>query len=477
MIQRLRPAGLLAIAIIAAAGPRTGFAQGEEGKPVKVSWELTPYRVEICVVVERSARLAAGLERELSEQLVAQAEATFGGPWIVSANQKEVANKSRFLRQVANADERPASNAGAQIDKLIVIGVREQASALQVTAREFDVPTNLWNTPVSRSVLQLSRLPMEAFGALQAAWSPVLRIDTVDKETVGVTLRAGSLPKRDGSYLSLDRSLPFSVLTIQIDKEGKPKTDSITPLPWTFLLPLSAPGSAVTASTSRATFKCRLHTALGGSPIPDYHPLQARLAVAIPKSTAGTRLMLLDQESPGAPLEGYEVFLGPVESTPSSSGPEKVGVTNRSGELEIPAGDGALRRLIVSHGGEALVNRPYLPGLKGELKISLANDRRRLELAAEIASAQDELTDTLGRLAVLGARAQDGVTRRDLSAVNRATAELKNVATLTALRNRVTALESKLAAADEVTRSRLAPAIAQFKTSVEALHAGLAAAR
>jgi hypothetical protein len=353
---------------------------------------------------------------------------------------------------------------------VLVIGLREIDGQFQITARDYSVALGIWNVPVPRKTDQLRRIPAEAFAAMQAAWTPLLRIDTVDKDTAAVTLRAGSLPKRDGTYLAVDHQTAFSVYLLQIDKSGAPVSQGLAPVPWTFLLPLAIPGGS-SSGGSRATFKCRLHTAVDGNPIPEFHPLLLRLGGAIPKTSTSSRLSLVDQEAPHAPLEGYEVFFAPSDGSGVSKTPQKIGVTGRSGELELPAGDGSLRRLIVKHGGEELANRPYVPGLRSEVKLRLPSNRLRLELAAELAAAEDELIDAVGRVTVLTARLQDGLVKRDIANVGRVSQEIKSVAAMGPLTNRLAALDSQLAAADDATRARMKPAVDKLKKEVEALQA------
>lgn len=460
---------LLTLAACAVASANCA-AQVDIARGVK-SWEFTPYRIEIRVLVEPSALLAPGLEAELQRNLVAQAEANLGGPWIVSSPSQPLPNAGKLQRQLSNLDESAPLETSKDVDKVLVVGVREVRGELQVTAREWDVALNSWNTPVDHTVAQVGRLPAETFAALQAAWGPILRIDAVDKETVTVTLKGGSLPRRDGSFLPLDRQRPFAVFLLPTDKAGVPNQTEIKLAPWTYLSLLSTPGSTAASGTSRASFKCRLHTALGGTPIPEYHPLLQRLAIAKPRSSAPSTLLLVDQEEPHAPLEGYDVFLAPIDATSATVTPQKIGATGRNGKVELPGGDGSLRRLIVSHGGEELARRPYAPGLRSEVRLRLPSNRQRLELAAEVTAAEDEFVDALGRLTILGIRLQDSMAKRDFTNAPRIAQELKSTAAMPSLTNRISALESRLANADEATRSRFTPVLANLKQGMESLQA------
>ena len=179
--------------------------------------------------------------------------------------------------------------------------------------------------------------------------------------------------------------------------------------------------------------------------------------------------MLVDQEEPNDPLEGYEVYLASIEATSATVKPQKVGVTGRSGEVKLPAGDGSLSRLIVMHGGEELTRRPYLPGLRSEVRLRLPSNRQRLELAAEVTAAEDEFLEEIGRLTILGLRLQDSLTKRDLTGAPRIAQELKATAELAPLMNRLGTLEAKINSADEATKSRFGPLIARLKAEADTL--------
>jgi len=465
---------LLAFVFAAACSAFAVPARGQETAATKASWELTPYRMEICVVVEPSAQLTRTFESELTRQLVAQLEAAYSGPWQVSAGKSVTKGRGALLKSLALLDDSPDLKGTAGFDKLLVVGVQERQSGFRITVRERETFSEMWNIPIERSTVQASRILPETLAAVQAASGTVLRIDSVDKDIVTVTLRGGSLPKRDGSFLAIDRNATFGLHLLQTDKQGKPNLETLKPLPWSFLTPINAPGPTATVAGSRATFKCRFHTAIGGSPIPEYHPLQLRLAYLLPKSTASTKLILVDKQDPQPPLEGYEVFLAPIDGSAASAAPVRVGVSNRSGEVVVPAGDGALRRLIISHGGEELFRRPYAPGLREEAKIALPSGRRRLELAADVAAAEDDLFDVVGRMMVLTARVEDAVKRRDVAAANRAAADTASLTSLTELLNRATELEKQLASEDPATRNRLLPRIIIVKTFLEGAKSGLA---
>ncbi len=433
------------------------------------TWELRPYRIELCVVVEPSARLPAQFENDLSRQLTAQTQAAQGGPWQVTANQKLADPRHRLLRELPVNDPPTAIEADKQIDKLIFVAIREQAGQFQITAREWDVVTRLWNVPITRTTAQPGRLAAEGLIAVLDAFGPLARIDAVAEGAVTLCLRAGALPRRDGTFLSVDRDAVFRPVLLQADKQGTPQPATAQVIPWTYLIPAALPTTS-SSNLNRAVFKCSRPTALDGEMIPSYHPLQPRLAVGLARSIAPIRLQVVDADSPNLPLEGYEVR-SRAAVLPVTAKLEPHGLTRRDGRLEIPAGDGGLRWVGILHGGEPLAVRPIVAGLHGELKIFVKSDRRRLELAAALVELNDDLLDFAGRLTILGTRVQAAVAKRDVTQIGRLSQETRALAANNPFPARVTELERQIAATDEGTRNRLAPALDQAKATLATLKA------
>jgi hypothetical protein len=417
-----------------------------------LSWELTPYRIELCVLVEPSARLTSQLERDLSARLTAGAQSAQDGIWQISSNQKHAAARSRLFRELTLPDPPAAVETEKGIDKVIFIAVREQAGQFQITAREWDAMTRLWNIPVKRETAQLGRLAAEGLTAVQDAFGPVGRIDDYEKGAASLRLRGGSLPRRDGSYLTPDRRLVYRPVMVPIDKNGTPQTGSSTVVPWAYFVPQSTPGT----TAARAVIKCNFHRAVDKNVIPDYHPLQLRLAVGLARSSDPIRVQIVDDESAGQPLEGLAIRSRDLNS---SSGEKFAaqGTTGRDGRTVI-SGSGPVWVQIVAS-GEPLAARPLIPGLQAEWQIPVHNDRQRLQLAASLDELHDDLLDLEIRTAILGVRLQQSVQARDLTGSARLLQEIRALGSNPRFPARLAELEKQFAAADEATRARLQPSL------------------
>ena len=458
---------LLFFALIA---PELLRANGPETASSPTSWELTPYRIQLCVLVQPSARLQLR-EADFAEQLAAQALAANGGPWQVTVNQKFASARNRWQRELPSADPPAALEAEANCDKVILVAIREQAGQFQLTAREWDATTRLWNIPVTRAISQSGLLLDESLTAVQAAFGPLIRIEEITDASTGILARTrgGAIPKRDGSPWAIPAGKFFRPVIVQTDKQGQsqPATSKVVPLSY-----LNVLSPAPTSGTNRGVLKCGGAAAIGGDVFPAWHPAQLRLGVGLAPSSLPVRVKVVDadtaEQNTPQPLAGYELQRkNPLDEQAKQN--SVLGVTNQQGMVERVDVAPGLSWISVARGGAVLGSRPVIPGLQSEVVIAVKNDRRRLELAAAIAELNDDLLDTLGRLAVLVARQREAILKRDLAATGKVSQEIVAAANSTRLASRLTDLEKQAAATDEGTKARLAPELQKARHAIERL--------
>jgi hypothetical protein len=461
-----------ALAALLIGGLPQRASRADDGPPTATSWELSPQRVQLTVYVDPSPRLSPSLEADLPRKLAAQASVVLGGPYQFSANNQLAALKSRMLIELPRpespndkllADKVPQKAA----DKLLFMVAQEQQGAVTVTAREYDQTCRVWNVPVTRRLQQANQVEAEALSALVAALAPLGRIDSEDsslqdKGFVRLKLKGSRLPKRDGTLLVVDEHTVLRPIVVRQDANGA--TQSATIIPSTFLVPASEGAGG----SSSGSLRYQLHSGLRDNLLPAYHPHQPRLALGVVKSELPTRLKLVDAADESVPLEGYDVLTQSLAGD-TSAPPNKVGSTDRRGELNLP-GMG-LSRLIIARGDEHLMSTLVMGGLQAELQVSIPSDRRRLELSAELAEFQDELVDLAARQAVTALRLQEGLKKADIALVGKLSEELKNALTNHRLEPRLAEVKKSLASADEATRQRLQPQITQAEQVLEQLRA------
>ena len=465
-LMSLVSALLGAVTLARADGPATA------AQPT--AWELTPYRIQICVVVQPSPRLLAAQEVELAKQLAAQAQILNGGPWQVSVNQKFAANRSRWQRELPLADPPAALETDKDVDKVILVAIREQAGQFQITAREWDSLARLWNVSVARTANQTGRIAAEALAAVQEAFGPVIRIEEITDKSTSILARArgGAIPKRDGSFLAIPTGTFLRPVLVQADKQGLPQPATSTVIPATYLAVLAA---ASPTGSNRGVMKCGSAHALEGDFFSAYHPAQLRIAVGLARSTLPVRVRVVDADASDQPLAGYEVRRGladPVKGMTMSA----AGVTNSEGYVDRVDLGAGMTWVLVARGAAVLGGRPVVAGLQSEVVIAVKNDRRRLELSAAIAELNDDLLDTLSRQTVLMFRQREAVLKRDITLTGRLSQELRTNANNPRLAARLADLEKQVASTDEATQERLAADLQKAKHGVERLKEALSAA-
>ena len=358
-------------------------------------WGLTPYRIRLLVVCDETPWLTPELQTDLCEDISARVDALLGAAWKFNA---ETADDD--LRRAMDADvlignvppptfeSLPAAFADelAELDKLLLLGIRTSGGELRLSVRELDVRTRRWGTAVCKPVRQLAKLRDVSLWAIFEAFAPLAIIQKVEGKQVVLQPKASALPLRDKSLSLVHADDVFQPILRYNDREGKPRR--ITAIPWTFLTVEEIDSGKLT---------CRLHSGLRT-------PLSGRrrgrieqfaLAVRVPKRP--TTLVLQSRTEGEQLLGGYDVFAHPPDSTTTVH----IGRTDHRGSVVVPPAEHPLRILLVRNGDHTLARLPLVPGMKDILTAAVPDDRGRLQAEGFINGLQEELVDTVSRREVL----------------------------------------------------------------------------
>jgi hypothetical protein len=380
--------------LVCAAAAQTGLSQ--DAAP---AWELRPYRIQVLVAVDREDAALAALDRELPAYLEARALAVEGGAWQLRAAPASPTLRQSMLESLEQVLETSLPADSLEADKVLLLVVARSGDGYVARARELDVVANLWNAIVAVPGRQQVLIKQAAFAALRAAFSAQARIDQVEENSVTLRLRAAALARPDGTIAQLAAGSVFCPVLVDVDRRGKPIPGKAVAAPWTYLHATQRTGSVL---------NCRLETALAEAPIPSYHPLRQRWALAVARGSGPTRLKLVSSVSPDLPLEGYDVqAIDGLPSGGAADGParEIVGHTDRQGEVSIsPSPTAVVRTIVIKRGNLELARAPLAPGLVPQITLEVPESRRRLEIEAALAEVEDALADLAARRAVLAAR-------------------------------------------------------------------------
>ena len=352
-------------------------------------WELTPYRIQILLATGPAAELTPELEADLRADLVTQVDTLVGAAWEVAVvNPVDLAPALRRAMiwefEALTIESLPEES--LQFDKVILLVISADPNAYRVTARELDVRTEVWSSPVRVSVWQTAKLRDAAFQAVWRAFAPLAQLATVEDKQVSLRLRASGFSVRDKTFSPAKAGDLFRPVIRYNNREGKPLR--ITVVPWTFL---------TVEEVTRAELKCKLHTGLRS-------PLSGRrrgrieqLALAVIPPRQPTRLTLTSRTDPEQVLPGYDVYAHPPDSKTTTL----LGRTDRHGSLTIDPADHPLRVLLVKNGGELLARLPLVPGMPAEISAPIANDDQRLRAEGFIKGFEEQLVDLVTRREVL----------------------------------------------------------------------------
>ena len=354
-------------------------------------WELTPYKINLLVADELATGLGSGRAAGLANQVAEHAVNIVGGAWDLSAAVAPEPLATRMTVELASIefDDLPPEMSDA--DKVILLTVAEGHLGWRILVREFDMATGVAGLSVIRDVPQAQALAPEAFRAVLEAFSPLARIESVERKKVTMRLRAAALSPRDPSLRWVETGALFRPVARITDRQGN--TSSIRPIEWTYLYVESISGSVA---------ECTMYTDLRSALTGRRRGRVELLAVAVRPVGGTTTITFRSRSDPESPLMGYEVY----DRGPGTDAPEFLGRTDRDGRLRVGPGPAPLRVLWVTSGNQPLARLPLLPGRRTEIVVDLPDDTPRILALGFITGVQEELVDLVTRREVLIALAR-----------------------------------------------------------------------
>ena len=129
-------------------------------------WELTPYRIEVLIAFAPAPELTPQLRSELGGSLVDRAELLVGATWEITAVPAPPALQPAMISAIESVTLESLPAGSLQSDKVMLLAISQSTDGCRVTARELDVPTQIWSTPVTRPVWQPGKLRVARYSAL-----------------------------------------------------------------------------------------------------------------------------------------------------------------------------------------------------------------------------------------------------------------------------------------------------------------------
>jgi hypothetical protein len=463
---------LLRIALFCGAAIASFVPTGHSAP--QVPWEYAPYRIEVLVAIDPRVPLSARSADELAEDLAARANATSRGVWQVTARAATATWRHRVDRlETLGLGDLPSDVAAKldSLDKVLLLGVRDAAGSWQVVSRELDVATGEGGPLVAIPARDVAALLPAAHRAMQDAFCPLARIESVTGASAVLRLQGGSLPGRDAVANLTARNVIFRPILVSTAPAAGEQARTRQPIPWTYLLPTRTDGSRV---------DCRVETALAGEIVPPFHARRERLALGGRPSPTGTVFRVVRQDDPAQGVRGIGVYR-------DSEPPERIGLTGEDGQLLISgraavvpdsadaaqqdATSGmALEWLLVRSGEHPLARLPLVPGLSPQVVLATVDDSPRLAAETELVQLEDGVLDFVAERESLLARTLQARSAGDpaLAALMQQVAALRGPEPLA---QQLARLEPQVAALPPTAKDSLSSRVAAVRKVLDQLAA------
>jgi len=418
-------------------------------------WPLMPYRVRIVVAVDPEPSLGPQLEAALCESLSTRIEATIGAPWNATVSPAPPALRRAMLRNSAALSSDAASllPAEPEVDKMVLTTVAAAGGGWTVTARDYDVRTRTLSQAVVRRVWQTGVLCDAAFDAILSAFSPLARIDRVEKNQLFLRVKASGLRPRDPNWTMVREGDVFRPILRYNDRQGNPRR--VVPARWSF---------GVVDQASASEFRCHPFSGMRSELLTRGRGRVEALALRVVRPIGATSLALLAKGGSKTPLAGYDVFAYPPKDKAAVSW---IGRTDGQGRVVIPAGDGLLRMLSIRNGNEVLARLPIVPGLEPRLTVELADDAGRLGVEGFAAGLQEELMELLVRRKILMMRIGARIEAGQFDAAADLLRELRGLPAAEQFASRIRDEEERHASADAPSREKICAMLDKARQTID----------
>ena len=413
-----------------------GDVRGQE------SWDVSPYRIKLWLVVEHSAGLSQQSQERIAKRVESRSRGLVGAPWRLEASVVGQAQRAFVLQQFEQPDATTLFADNLELldsDKLVLARLRQSPRGLEVTTFELDSRTRVWGNPITRPIQSVAVIADRVVQSVIAGFSPIAQIENMVDKKLRVRLRAARLaldPNSPALVRSGDVMQPISRYN---DRSGKPVKDGIRPMSWTVL-------EVDAMEDSFAT--CTVHSGFSRPFAGKKSRRIERVALLVRPKGVQTVVALTSRED-RSPLSGYSVYEKQDEET------KLLGETDWRGQLAIANQDDGIRTIYVRSGSRTLAKLPLIPGATEKLEAALTNDRRRSEVEGFLIGVQDDLVDLVVRREVLAASIEQAIKDDDIQKASEKLAELQSLETKADVDRRVTQFRQQQGTFDLKTQGQV----------------------
>lgn len=406
-----RSASLLVALLVSTCATRSANAQA--------AWEYAPYQVQIWLALPDDPTWQAANYEQIKQVLLGRAETTFGAIWdcAVEPAPAAIAGEIRVaLADLTVEQVQAVAPQGFKADKIYLVGVADGAGSFQIRVRELDYRARQFGMIREMETPQREALPWQIWDGIAQSFTPIAKIERVEKADVTARIKAGGLITEENSAGWIRSGSAMRPVIRRNDRFGEPTKGGISLVAWTMLEVLEQNG---------ALLKCKLHTGYR-SPIPSKGTARLeRLALLVQPQFPATRLHLRSREKQATPLVGYEVWR-------KTEGLEGVllGRTDWRGDIELPQAEtGALQTLLIKSGGQLLARLPLVPGQQPRMEAAVVNDDERLQAEGFLQSFQSRIMDLEARRQITALRFRAKIKDKKFDEAQQLLEDFRNIDT------------------------------------------------
>ena len=382
-------------------------------------WELSPYRVQIQLVVDDREMPRPGCGEDLMASLQTKIRSTVYPIWKTTIRRPVGAARQQTLtllktNETGEGVDLTSQSSGS--DKLMFLSVKTTRLGVELRCREYDCTTQRWGTIHQQTIRQAALLYENCFQLLCETFAPLATVRSIadsDKEVL-LNFRGNELPRQSElSFLTIAGE-PFQPLMVRTTSSGEIKADSIRDISWTYL---------TLSGKQEDGWHGRIHS---GTRRPFGIRRRGRiehfaLALRTPPTSSDVRFYARHDSTLG--LTGYEVF----RRKPDDTSTQPMGLTNSAGAISVTPGEQAVTILFLRSEGQLLAKVPVVPGAKALIEVPIADDTARLRAQAALTSLTEQLIDTVAKRNLLIARVRDRLNNGKLEEAQELFTELDSL--------------------------------------------------
>ncbi|WP_146450483.1 hypothetical protein [Bythopirellula polymerisocia] len=377
------------------------------------SWELAPYRVQLLVVVDSSARPGAITAEQFSADLKQRIRTTLYPLWSVELVLPQAADRTRQLSGLGNLEDESEQSETVRFDKRIYITAKVSPLGISLSSRELDIYTGRWTPVLNKLVRQDHMVTHASLELLCQVFAPLAMIhaDPNDEEHVSLVFKGADLPRQTDEPLFVHRNDLFQPLLVRLSRTSGAAPETIVDVPWTYV---------VAEEPEDAGWLCRVYT---GTRRPFGTRRRGRvelMAIALKAPLYETQVRFHASHDESQSLRGYEVF----EQEPETGEYKLLGVTNYQGLIPVTRTDAPVRMLILRSDNQLLAKVPVVPGVRTLAEIPIADDMARLLVQEDLEALKEKLIDVVARRNIIMARVRAFLEQDNLDEAQKLLTEL-----------------------------------------------------